>query len=172
MGEGRELRHLEHILHDLSLRYKEHRHGFLLKGRSLMMELLAVLTEHFSTSVIDIFPENYISQMERLGNALDYVEENCRESIGLTDAAEYMGFSREYFCRYFKKNTGYTFMEYLYNIRLNHVYQDLLMTDDPVGEIIERNGVTNLKLFYERFRRKYGCTPGEVRRQASFETEK
>lgn len=39
-----------------------------------------------------------------------------------------------------------------------------MFTDDPVNEIVDRNGYTNMKLFYSKFREKYGMTPGEVRK--------
>jgi len=37
--------------------------------------------------------------------------------------------ARDYFCRYFKKQTGSTFLEYLNLIRLSHIHKDLLTTD-------------------------------------------
>lgn len=55
-------------------------------------------------------------------------------------------------------------MDFLNNVRINHIYQDLLFTADPINEIIDRNGYTNTKLFYEKFKEKYGLTPGQVRK--------
>ena len=37
-------------------------------------------------------------------------------------------------------------------------------TIDLLNEIIDRNGYANIKLFYEKFKEKYGLTPGQVRK--------
>ena len=95
---------------------------------------------------------------------LSWVEEHYKEPISLTDVADEMGVSREYFCRIFRKSMGISFQQYLAEIRLNHIYQDLVNTYDPVSEIMENNGFTNQKRFNASFKKLYGCTPSKVRR--------
>ena len=152
------------ILHDLSDNYKDKNRGYMLRSSGLIMELMDTLTESFSQNVKDVLPENFISQMERLGKIIDYAEDNYQNSISLQEAADYLGLNKEYFCRYFKHNMGYSFMDYLSHVRLNHIYQDLVLTNDPVYDIIDRNGYTNRKLFYSKFKEKYGLTPGQIRK--------
>ena len=163
-GKEAETARLQQIMEEISLAYRDHARGFMLKSASLMLELLSILTECFSISSYEVIPGHFISRMEHLGDTIAYIEENYRRSISLQEAADHVGFSKEYFCRYFKKNSGYSFMDFLSNVRLNHIYQDLLFTADPVNEIIDRNGYANTKLFYEKFKKKYGLTPGQVRR--------
>ncbi len=162
--EDQNIAKIGQILHDLTDQYKEQKRGFMLRSSGLIMELLDKLTESFSKDVRDVFPENFISQMERLGQIIDYVEENYQKSISLQEAADYLGLNREYFCRYFKHNMGYSFMDFLSHVRLNHIYQELVLSNDPVFEILDRNGYMNRKLFYKRFKEKYGLTPGQVRK--------
>ena len=85
--------------------------------------------------------------MERLEQICMYVDHHYREEMTLQEAADELGLNREYFCRFFKQSTGSSFMRYVNQVRLNYIYQDLLHTDDPVQEIMERHGFFNQKLF-------------------------
>ena len=163
-GKEEQISRLQQIMENIALLYKDHEHGFMLKSASLMLELVSILTEDFSSSVYNVIPGHFISRMEHLGDIINYIEDNYRNPVSVQEAADHVGFNKEYFCRYFKKNSGYSFMDFLSNVRLNHIYQDLMFTTDPVSEIIDRNGYSNIKLFYSKFKEKYGCTPGDVRR--------
>ena len=59
---------------------------------------------------------------------------------------------------------GQTFLEYLNEIRLAHIYKDLINTNNPLCDIIEIHGFTNTKLFYKTFKSKFNCTTREVRK--------
>ena len=158
--------YLKDILHRLALVYKEQNHGFMFRSSSIMMEILALLVEKFSTQSYELFPENMLAQLERLGSIIEFVERNYQRPISLQEAADHAGLNREYFCRYFKKNVGYSFQDFLTNVRLNHIYKDLLLSTDPIGEVIDRNGITNQKLFYRKFKEKFSSTPAQVRKPA------
>ena len=57
-----------------------------------------------------------------------------------------------------------SFLNYLNEVRLAHVYHDLQTSDLPISEIMLQNGLTNQKLFNRTFKELYGCTPSEVRK--------
>ncbi len=59
---------------------------------------------------------------------------------------------------------GKTYLEYLNEIRLSHIYKDLMQTDLPLKTILENNGFTNYKLFRQLFYENFHTTPGEYRR--------
>ena len=58
---------------------------------------------------------------------------------------------------------GMSFLEYLSEVRLAHIYYDLVYTELPVAELMAKNGFTNQKLFNQLFKQLYGCTPSAVR---------
>ena len=89
------------------------------------------------------------------------------EEIILEDAALELGLNREYFCRMFKKNMGISFISYVNQVRIDHIYQDLIHTDDSILEITERHGFFNQKLFYQMFKERYQCTPVKLRKIAA-----
>lgn len=62
---------------------------------------------------------------------------------------------------------GMTFMEYVFAIRLEHVYYDIANTDYTIGSIADKHGFChNYKLFVKKFKEQYGCSPGEVRKRS------
>lgn len=101
--------------------------------------------------------------LSRFKELIDYVELNYREPIGLKEAASFVALNSEYFCRSFKKFTGFTFMEYVNMVRLTHIHRDILDTDDNITVIQERHGFTNYKVFNRMFKEAYGCTPSKLR---------
>lgn len=58
---------------------------------------------------------------------------------------------------------GMSFLQYVNEVRISHIYQDLIRTDTPVGELADQNGFSNQKLFNRTFKEIYGCTPSSVR---------
>ena len=102
--------------------------------------------------------------MERIRTIITYTEEHFRETVSLGDVAARLGLGKESFCRFVKKNMGMSYLNYLNEVRLSHVYKALLDSDTPVGEIMASNGFTNQKLFNRAFKELYGQTPSSVRR--------
>lgn len=137
---------------------------FPLEAEGLILQAAARLAEHFGSSALapSTLPDRLTA--ERIHTVIRYVEEHFQEPISLTDAADLLGLSKEYFCRFFKKNMGISFLQYLNEIRVSHIYYDLLHTDLSILDIIEKNGFTNQKLFNSTFKKIYGCTPSAVRR--------
>ena len=135
-----------------------------LESEGIILQVLARLLRHFGIRSEEKQPESKQSSIGRSHEILPWVEEHYGEPISLTNAADQLSISREYFCRLFRQSMGITFQEYLTGIRLNHVYQDLLHTDTPVSEVMEMNGFTNQKNFNASFKKLYGHTPSDVRK--------
>ena len=127
---------------------------------------MACLIEKFTATVTRSVSETKSGNMGRLEQICDYVEHHYKEEIALQDAADELGLNREYFCRFFKQNIGVSFIKYVNQVRINHIYQEILHTDDSIQEITERHGFYNQKLFYRMFKERYDCTPREARNMA------
>lgn len=151
------------ILKELTILYVSQKSTYRLRSTALILELLACLIEHFSEQVTDTGAETKAGSMERLDQICTYVEHHYAEEITLGEAAEEAGLNKEYFCRFFKQNMGTSFIQYVNQVRLGHIYQDLLYTDGSVQEIMERHGFYNQKLFYRMFKERYDCTPRQLK---------
>lgn len=151
-------------LESLTRIYIEDSPTFQLEAEGIVLQVLAHLIRYFSTNTAPRLESGDILTRERIRQVINYVEEHFRTPISLSDISEEIGLGKEYFCRFFKKTMGLSFLNYLNEIRLTHVYQDLITTDAPITEIMEANGITNQKLFNHSFKELYGCTPSAVRK--------
>ena len=57
---------------------------------------------------------------------------------------------------------GVTFLEYVNQVRINHIHEELLATEDSITDILEHNGFTNYKVFSRMFKAQFGMTPREI----------
>ena len=170
-----EYRKICQMLEDLTRIYIEDASAFLMEAEGIIMQVLAHLIRHFSTHAASKVTATDRLTVDRIREIITYVEEHFAGQISLQDIADHLGLgkeyfcrffkkNKEYFCRFFKKNMGMSFLQYVNEVRVSHIYQDLIQTDAPVYEIAEKNGFHNQKLFNRTFKNIYGCTPSSVRK--------
>ena len=128
------------------------------------MQTVAQLIRYFSSTSAVQLADTHLMTIDRIRKVMSYVEEHYKENISLQDVSDLLGIGKEYFCRFFKKNMGISFLQYLNEVRLSHIYQGLMDTELPIAELMEENGFSNQKLFNRSFKELYGCTPSSVRK--------
>jgi xylan 1,4-beta-xylosidase len=111
-------------------------------------------------------------QNDRLTEIIDYIQSNYREPLSLEEVASIHYLSIPYLSKYFKKQTGKTFSQYLNEIRLAHAVNELVNSDKPITRIALDNGFPNLASFNRVFNESYQLKPVEYRKQMSGKTEK
>ncbi|NSF74278.1 AraC family transcriptional regulator [Blautia wexlerae] len=153
------------ILEQLQIINDVHPDGYLLRFNSLIFELLFQLYHNFAVKILQSNTSQKKKDIARLEPVLDYISEHYREPISLNEIAEVACLQTGYFCRFFKKKMGITFLEYQNEYRLSFIYRDLITTRDPVQVILERHGFTNYKLFRRMFLEHFGNTPTQIRKQ-------
>lgn len=153
------------LLENLTRLYMEEPPTYRMEANGLVLQILSRLIRFFSVKLSSPCHTEEPLAMERIRSVITYVEEHFAEPVTLCDAAGLLGLGKEYFCRFFKKNMGMSFLNYLNEVRLAHAYDDLLNTNAPISEVMEANGLTNQKLFNSSFKALYGCTPSSVRRK-------
>ena len=94
---------------------------------------------------------------------MTYINNHYREELSLEDVAQFAGFSRYYFSRSFKKQTGYSFQDYLCQKRLQVAIDLLIRTNRPMHEVAMESGFGSVATFNRVFREKKGCTPTQYR---------
>lgn len=138
--------------------------GAVLKFNSLLFEVLFQLYHNFSTPVVEVDMTRRQKNLEKLKPILEYIAENYNRPISLEEIAGIAMFEPKYFCRFFKKYMGTTFLEYQNEIRLSKIYQDVISTNLTISEILEKHGFTNYKLFRKMFYSHFNATPTQLRR--------
>ncbi|MDO5294572.1 MAG: AraC family transcriptional regulator [bacterium] len=139
--------------------------GALLQFQSMLFELLYILYHNFRTQVSQAAFQKTNKNLLRLEPILQYTNENYKTPISIAEISDYAILEPKYFCRFFKKNMGMTYLEYLNEVRLSHIYHDLIHTDFAINDILETHGFTNYKLFCRLFKEKFGTTPLQERKK-------
>ena len=98
-------------------------------------------------------------------DAFGYMQEHYQESLSLTDISSVLGISSSYFSHLFKKQTGKNYVEYLNEIRLKAVMEDLKNSDFKIAVIAKKNGFHNFEYFSRFFKKATGLSPVKWRQE-------
>ena len=157
------LQHLKQNLEKMLYIIDTQPNGAFLLFNGLLFETLYLLYRNFSTPAQDQTFSRQSQNLKKLQPVLDYINQNYNRNISLAEISQVAMFDAKYFCRFFKKCMGTTFLEYQNEIRISKIYQDLISTEDKVSTILERHGFTNYKLFRRLFYKYFEATPTTVR---------
>lgn len=124
---------------------------------------------HYMTTTIIGYLEKVIDDKKQLDTkpireAKQYIQENYMKPLTLEDVSAKVGFNTTYFCSLFKKDTGNTFLEYLYEIRMNKAKELLKETNLSIAVICEQVGYSDIKHFTKIFTKNSGLKPNEYRK--------
>jgi AraC-like DNA-binding protein len=162
--EQNKLARVKQVLRDMYLLYELQPDGMKLRFHSLLYELLYCLYQDFRVQALKSDFLKHTKNLNLLKKVMNYSEEHHSDQISIDEIAQIIGLQPKYFCRFFKNNVGQTYLYYLNELRISYIYQDLVNTDMPVYQIIEKHGFTNYKLFRRMFQERFHCTPGKIRR--------
>lgn len=97
---------------------------------------------------------------ETIKSVYDFIKDNYKKSISSEEAADYIGLSNTYFCVFYKKYTGETFLETLNKYRIEKA-KEILREDREVkpSRIYSSVGFSNQGYFYKVFKRYTQKTP-------------
>lgn len=93
-----------------------------------------------------------------------YIRENYARQITLADMAEQFHMNAVYFCQYFKKKKGITYVQFLNQIRIEEAKRLLQSGEWSVDQIAEKTGIGNANYFGRLFKKMTGMTVGEYRK--------
>jgi len=99
----------------------------------------------------------------KINKIKNYVKENFRNPIKISEVAGITGFSNAHFCRFFRQHTGITFKDYLNIVRVEEAALILLKTDDTISGIAFSCGFNTPQYFNDVFKQYKGMTPGKAR---------
>jgi AraC-like DNA-binding protein len=102
---------------------------------------------------------------KRMSDVYTYIRENYFKTIPLEKAAKIAKMSPFPFSRYFKKNCGAGFIEYLNRVRTNKACYLLRETEYAVHDIAMECGFASISNFNKQFRKTEGISPRDFRAQ-------
>ncbi len=134
---------------------------------ALCYKFLDNLTRYFLVQAADRENDSDEARFEeRISQINNYIRANYNQPISLKDLADRLYLSNGYLSRFFKRNYGMPFADYLTNIRLFHAADDLIYSNAPITRIAYDNGFASVNAFNKVFKQVYGETPSSMRKKA------
>ena len=93
----------------------------------------------------------------------DYCSKHYGEDLSLDEISDYVNMSKNYFCNYFKKNTGENFVQYLRKLRIEIAMRKLREGNEKIGDVAQEVGYRNVSHFSKVFKEETGMNPAEYR---------
>lgn len=100
-----------------------------------------------------------------IARTLSYISENLTSNVTLKAAAALNFMSESAFSKYFKRNMGINFSEYVGQMRMERARQALKYTRRTMTQIAQDCGYSNASVFTKAFRQTQGCTPSAYRQR-------
>ncbi|MBC9930590.1 AraC family transcriptional regulator [Chitinophaga qingshengii] len=139
-----------------------------LSRMALMLRLLDVLSQSESSHILS---SPYYNTVENSGEAgkinkvFEYIFQHFREEIALQEVANLIPMSGAAFCRFFKRSTNRTLLDFVKEVRIGHAARLLLEGQHNVAEACYNSGYNNMSNFNKHFKEIKGLSPREFLRQ-------
>ncbi len=131
---------------------------------SCLLRIYATLGQRYLSGVRPRGGENTRTvDSEVINAAMTYINNHYKDDLSLEDVAGFAGFSRYYFSRSFKKQTGYSFKDFLCQKRLQVAMDLLIRTNRSMKDVALDSGFGSVATFNRVFRENKGCTPTQYR---------
>ena len=102
---------------------------------------------------------------DRLNSIYNFIRENFKRSITLSEVAEQANLTVPSFARYFKKLTGKTFIQFVNEYRLVHASKLLAEMPTSITDVCFESGFNNFSHFNKSFKQYTGKSPSEYRKE-------
>ena len=152
------------IQNDLIAHYRKLNEDFLSRSPGYVMRARARLM-----LIIQRFMEILVYEREtyrldpRVKQAMRYIKENYAEPLSISGVAAVVSLNPVYFGTLFKRETHYTFRDYLNKVRLGQAEDMLRAGKWNVTEVAALCGFTDVFYFSRLFKKYKGLPPSEVK---------
>lgn len=100
---------------------------------------------------------------DTLAKIIGYIDKNFSTDIPLETLSKMAGMTPQYFCVYFRRNTGKTPVEFINSCRIENVCRILRTEEMTITEAAFSSGFNDLSYFIRKFRALKGMTPKTYR---------
>lgn len=160
-GDDEILRSL--LLNMISEHIEKEKYSHKILENMLMMFFGYLLRRHENNVEIPQYVKN---GSEKIIEILNYIQDNYKE-ITLENIAEKFNFSLAYVSRMIKKCTGETFTEIVQRIKMNKACTILVTTSCSINDICYMIGYANQEHFIRIFKKCFGMSPTQYRKEYS-----
>jgi AraC family transcriptional regulator len=113
-----------------------------------------------------------MSQLDSMYAAVEFIEANLKQPIGVADMAESVAYSLYHFCRTFNATVRHTPYDYLMRRRLTESAHQLVETDRKIIDIAGDYGFNNPETYSRAFKRMFEMQPSQWRKRGLIEVRR
>ncbi len=128
-----------------------------------ILEELAITPEYESLNVKGFTMELKTQDEGRMNQIFHYVQDNFTESITLEEISKEVNLTVPSFCRFFKRMSHLTFIQFLNEYRIAHACKLLQQEDMLITDISASCGFQTLSHFNRQFLKITGYTPSHFK---------
>lgn len=129
-------------------------------AKAAILSLMVCLCRGYSKKLLERETSGIIRR------AIGYINSNLSKPMTIKEIAESITVSKYYFCREFRRETGFTVVRYINDLRCREAERLLRSTDATVGEIARSLGYENQSYFTRTFKLITGKKPSELRNKS------
>lgn len=141
---------------------QEYGYHLAVKGRLLLVFSLLLANKAYTSNIKGKVPMT--ENIERLKKVVQYIQDHYQSKITIDELATQLNMSRYYFCRFFKKATGITPVDYINCYKTDRAAALIEATNISILEAGMEAGFDNFSYFIRTFKRFKNCTPSEYRK--------
>lgn len=136
--------------------------AWALEAQALLLDIWRELYENLAPAQERSQPRS--QRLNALQDMMTYIHKHYKEKLTFEDIARAGKMSKTSCCTIFKKYLNQSPNAYLIEYRLRNGLELLRSTDLTVAEICYETGFSGPSYFSESFRKVFGCSPGEFRK--------
>lgn len=141
--------------------------GSRLVCKGCLLQLVAYLARNYALEALDQGDSlRRRKKLERLNIVYRYIERNYSSPISNRELADLIHVSEGRFSHLFKESAGMAPLQYINKVRLEKAANLLKRGDYTATEVANAVGFSDYNHFGRLFRRAFGCTPVEVRKNS------
>ena len=146
--------------------YKDALPGFELKIKACLFAIfIDILRDYTPIKLKSMDHETILQDTKSINDLISHIYMTGPLKMTIKDAADYVRLNPYYFCKIFKKQTGYTFIQFFNLYKIGKAEDFLLYTNDTIMNIASELGFCNTNYFHKVIRELNGCSPSEFRKQ-------
>jgi len=154
------------VINDLIAANFTKKNGYELLSRAYLCQFWVLLLKKLSTdNMTQPTHENSNPDIERIKNALLFIEKHFAEAITLDELADCIHVSKSECCRCFKRSLNTTPFEFIMKYRIMEATKHIVEHPDrySFSELAMLCGFNNASYFNKIFKKYMSCTPSEYR---------
>lgn len=105
--------------------------------------------------------------LDRYYHVVEYVNKHIHEKIVVDDVLKHLYMNSTYFSQFMKKVGGWGFKEFVSYVKFTKVVQYLISGELTMTEIATEVGITDMKSFYNSFKKYFHMSPSKWRKSIS-----